>query len=115
MDEVAADDKTNNKDLRSWNLGADLKYENLEKSLIKIKYTYSLLYLRPEVDGKLSKSSTTHTITPQYIYSLRAGTITYELPISVTSESTGDNTGETGFGISYTPYWHNQWFAPPIV
>lgn len=112
LDEVAADSKLKMKDVRSYSLGLDFKYDNLIKSAAKIKYNFSQIYLRDTAESKLEKSTTTHSITPQYIHSLKRGTITWGVPYEHTTQPDSTTQTKLGLSVSYSPYFSSKWISP---
>ncbi|MBT3585366.1 MAG: hypothetical protein HN509_10710 [Halobacteriovoraceae bacterium] len=112
LDETTTNRDLRAKDLRSYSFGLDLKYDNLKKSLFKLKYSYNQLYLKDSAAGKLAKVSTSHNLTPQYIYTLKRGTLTYGIPVTSTYSGSQHAQTSEGFSVSYTPFWHNKYLSP---
>jgi hypothetical protein len=112
-----AEEATNNEDLatndsRSASLGMELKYDNLIKSVAKLTYNYSYSWFKSNSIDVFGKLSDAHTITPQYIHTLKRGTLSYKLPISIFNSSLTGSGLSPGFAISYTPFWRNRWLSP---
>ena len=108
--ESASESTAKARDKRKVTLRADSKYENFDKAFIKLKYAYEMNWTRPTSESSLTHSTTTHSITPQYTYTLKSGLISYGLPIEMQSSTDQGSISQYGFEIGFRPFYRNRYF-----
>lgn len=103
-----------NRNERSITMGTELKYEGLEKAVPKVRYYYTHSYAPDGNVEQFEKISQTSFLEFLYVRPIKAGTITYSLPILATSYESDVKEKSVGLTTSYTPFWINRRFSPSI-
>jgi tetratricopeptide (TPR) repeat protein len=115
VNEKAQDTLLALRDSRLLALGFEYKYDNFEKSIFRLKYTFSSSATKSSLTSPLSTSSTYQSISPQFTYALSSGTITYALPFSSTHyHSSGEDLKTLGTEITYSLYPKGKWLSPSL-
>lgn len=103
-----------NRNERTITFGTELKYEGLEKGVPKLRYYLTQNYAPDGNVDEFDKISATSFIELLYVRPIKAGTLTYSLPILMTSYETEVEENSIGFSLSYAPFWINRRFAPSL-
>jgi hypothetical protein len=101
-------------DSQAYGVSAELRYDNLIKSLVRLSYSLGKVSTRPEAGAAYESLSTSHTFTLSYGHLLKSGLITYRIPFSFTSVSS-ENSNDTsyfGLNLSFVPYTNTKYFKP---
>lgn len=103
-----------NRNERSLSLGSEFKYEGINKGVPKVRYYLTQNYVPDGNVSEFEKSSTSHFLEGLYVRPIKAGTLTYSIPILLTDYESGVEESSMGFSLSYTPFWINRRFSPSI-
>lgn len=90
----------------------ELKYDNLRRSLLKVSYTHTHIMTRPDEDKDFKSSSTDHALNIEYVHTLKRGTLSYRLPLSLRERKNLEDLMTKGLGLSYVPFYRTRWLAP---
>tara|TARA_R110000868_G_scaffold164359_21_gene396968 strand:- start:2035 stop:3654 length:1620 start_codon:yes stop_codon:yes gene_type:complete len=101
-----------NRDERSITIGSEFKYEGFKKSIPKVRYYFTYNSVPTGNNDNFKKSSGTNLFEFSYARTIRSGSLTYSLPYSSTTYSSGLDENSLGLSVSYTPFWQNKHFAP---
>lgn len=99
-------------DSQAYGLSAEVRYDNLIKSLVRLSYSFDKANYRPEANASYEALSTSHTFTLSYGHLLKSGLITYRLPMSFTSSELSNSTSYYGLNLSFVPYTNTKYFRP---
>jgi hypothetical protein len=100
------------RDSRTFSGRATLKYDNLIKSIAKISYGMQNSQIKDTAGGPFYRYSTKHIINPEYLHTLKRGTINYKGIWEYSDLYNFTSTTDTGLLITYTPFLKNRFFAP---
>lgn len=103
-----------NRNERIFTIGSELKYDALDKAIPKFRYYLTLNYNPIDNVEDFQKSSQTHYLEAAYIRTIKSGSLSYSIPLSLTSYASGSSEKSLGAVISYTPFWINKLFSPSI-
>ncbi len=92
--------------------GVELKSDNFEKGLGKLRYFYTQEFVPLSNDGEFESASTTHLIEPIYVRPIQGATLTYSLPILLTNYEGGGDEKSVGVSANYSPFSLNRFFIP---
>jgi hypothetical protein len=112
-DNLQMERKVSFQDTSYWFFVVEGRYDNHEKFLAKLNYSFLKRQYRLSEDSKLESYSNSHIFSPTVYYRLRDGTVQYNLTFS-----TGKNNAYTktvsswGLQFAYTPIWTSSYFAP---
>jgi hypothetical protein len=100
------------RDSRSFSGRMTIKYDNLVKSIAKIGYGIQNTQIKDTGGGPFYRYSTKHIINPEYIHTLKRGTINYKGIWEYSDFYNLTTTTDTGLTLTYTPFLKNRLFAP---
>jgi hypothetical protein len=90
-----------------------VRYDNFNKSLIRFGLDYEQTYNPIDDESGFKKSNTVTELTLEYIHNLKAGTLSYQLPIEVIDlEFESKARLNQSFILSFTPFWNTIYFSP---
>jgi hypothetical protein len=100
------------RDSRTFSGRMTLKYDNLIKSIAKLSYGMQNSQIKDTAGGPFYRYSTKHIINPEYLHTLKRGTINYKGIWEYSDFYNFTSTTDTGLLITYTPFLKNRFFAP---
>ncbi|WP_127716486.1 lipopolysaccharide assembly protein LapB [Halobacteriovorax sp. HLS] len=90
-----------------------LRYDNFEKSLLRFGLDYRQTYTPIDQMSGHKKNNTFTELSAEYIYNLKSGTLSYQIPIEVLQYEFEQTARITkSLIISYTPFWNTIYFSP---
>jgi tetratricopeptide (TPR) repeat protein len=112
------DESYNNKELirldeRVFGSSFSIKYDNFDKSLIRLGLNYEQVYNPIDEESGHKKNNTTTKITGEYIHNIKSGTLSYEIPFEqISYEFESKARLNKSFIFTYTPFWNTIYFSP---
>jgi len=100
------------RDGRSFSGNVTLKYDNLIKSMAKISYGMQVSHIKDTSGAPFHRYSTKQKLNPEYVHTLKKGTISYKGIWEYLDYYNGANTTDAGLLMTYTPFLKNRFFAP---
>jgi tetratricopeptide (TPR) repeat protein len=92
----------------------EVRYDNLKRSIVKLSYSQNHLFTRPGEAQNFKANTQIHNINPEYVHTLRKGTITYRAPITIRTRKNSNSTRNHGLAVSYVPFYRTQWIGPSL-
>lgn len=90
-----------------------VKYDNFDKSLLRLGIDYEQTYNPIDEESGFKKSNTVTELTLEYIHNLKAGTLSYQVPIELIDlEFESEARLNKSFILSFTPFWNTIYFSP---
>ena len=99
------------KDSRTISTSFEAKYDNFEKTILKLNLSWTYSLYKESTGLSFSKYSNLYSIAPSFVYMFSRGSLTTKGTIALTSSISDDALGEQTLTMTYQPFWRSRWFS----
>lgn len=100
------------KDSRTYSTSFEAKYNNFEKSLLKLNLSWTYTQYKENVGSSFIKLSNLYSIAPSWVYMLDKGSLSSKATFSITNSLDDGNLQEVSYSLTYKSFSISKWFAP---